>query len=67
MEPDRGRDRRRGHAPVLLTRVIASSSERYDPQIAERMLTLGDQMTRLPQYLGVTLLRFEPGQLWAPS
>ena len=32
------------------------------------MLTLGNQMTGLPQYLGdAGWLRFEPGQLWAEA
>ncbi len=31
------------------------------------MLTLGNQMTGLPQYLGGRWLRFEPGQLWAEA
>lgn len=41
--------------------------ERYDAQIAERLITLGNEMPGLPQYLGVRLLRFEPGRLWAEA
>lgn len=41
--------------------------ERYDERIAERMLTLGNDMAGLPQYLGVQLLRFAPGHLWAEA
>ena len=38
--------------------------ERYDSAIAERMIALGNQMPGLPQYLGITLQRFEAGRLW---
>lgn len=41
--------------------------ERYDQQIADRMISLGNQMPGLPQYLGVRLLRFQPGLLWAQA
>ncbi len=41
--------------------------ERYDSTIAERMITLGNQMPGLPQYLGITLQRLEPGRLWCQA
>lgn len=41
--------------------------ERYDQRIVERLLTLGNRMPGLPQHLGVKLLRFEPGLLWAEA
>lgn len=41
--------------------------DRYDARIAARMITLGNAMPGLPQYLGVRLLRFEPGRLWAEA
>lgn len=41
--------------------------ERYDKTIAERMITLGNQMPGLPQYLGITLQRFDAGRLWCQA
>jgi len=41
--------------------------ERYDKTIAERMIELGNKMPGLPQYLGVRLVRFEPGRLWCQA
>ena len=39
--------------------------ERFDEKIAERMLKDGHRWGGgLPQYLGIELVRFEPGKLW---
>lgn len=39
--------------------------ERYDPTIAERFLAMGrNNVGGLPEYLGIELVRFEPGRLW---
>jgi uncharacterized protein (TIGR00369 family) len=40
--------------------------ERYDPAIAERFLSMGKKGSAggLPDYLGIELVRFEPGKLW---
>ena len=39
--------------------------ERFDEKIAERMLKDGHKWGGgLPQYLGIELVRFEPGKLW---
>ena len=39
--------------------------ERYDEKTAERMLRDGHRWGGgLPQYLGIELVRFEPGKLW---
>jgi 1,4-dihydroxy-2-naphthoyl-CoA hydrolase len=39
--------------------------ERYDEKIAARMLKDGHKWGGgLPQYLGIELVRFEPGKLW---
>jgi uncharacterized protein (TIGR00369 family) len=41
--------------------------ERYDATIAHHMLTVGNDMPGLPQYVGVRLVRFEAGQLWCEA
>lgn len=41
--------------------------ERYNPLTADRMITLSNEMPGLMQYLGVQLLRFEAGRLWAEA
>ncbi|HEX6417634.1 MAG TPA: PaaI family thioesterase [Acidimicrobiales bacterium] len=39
--------------------------ERYDPEIAERLLAVTDGGAGgLPGYLGIEHVRFEPGRLW---
>ena len=39
--------------------------ERYDEKIAQRMIQDGHKWGGgLPQYLGIELVRFEPGKLW---
>jgi 1,4-dihydroxy-2-naphthoyl-CoA hydrolase len=40
--------------------------ERYDASIAERFLAMGSKGAAggLPEYLGIELVRFEPGRLW---
>jgi uncharacterized protein (TIGR00369 family) len=40
-------------------------AERYDPKIAEGFLRANDQLTGLPEFLGVRLTTFEPGRLTA--
>lgn len=40
--------------------------ERYDPEVAERFLAMGrSSVGGLPDYLGIELVRFEPGRLFA--
>jgi len=43
-----------------------SIEERYDPAIAERFLEMGQKGSAggLPEYLGIEMVRFEPGKLW---
>jgi len=42
-----------------------SIEERFDPEIAKRFLEMGDAAAGgLPGYLGIELVRFEPGKLW---
>lgn len=42
-----------------------SMEERYDPEVAEAFLAAGNgAVGGLPEYLGIELVRFEPGQLW---
>lgn len=41
--------------------------ERYDEQVALRMLSFSNQMPGFPAYLGITLLRFAPGLLSAQA
>ncbi len=39
--------------------------ERYDPAVAERFLAATSKGAGgLPEYLGIELVRFEPGKLW---
>ena len=45
-----------------------SLEERYDPKVAESMLGLGGRGGgALPPFLGLELLRFAPGKLWAQA
>ncbi|HVT77848.1 MAG TPA: PaaI family thioesterase [Acidimicrobiales bacterium] len=47
---------------------IQTLEERYDPSIAEQFLKAGSLSAGgLPGYLGIELLRFEPGKLWAKA
>ncbi|WP_249011225.1 PaaI family thioesterase [Conexibacter sp. DBS9H8] len=39
--------------------------ERYDERIAAQMLQFGSTLGGLPAYLGIELVRIEPGRLWA--
>lgn len=39
--------------------------ERYREETAQQMITMANRLPGLPQYLGITLQRFEPGRLWA--
>ena len=40
--------------------------ERYDPEVAEGLLAAGNRaIGGLPDYLGIELVRFEPGRLFA--
>lgn len=38
---------------------------RFDPEIADTMLRTSNAMPGLPAYLGLELIRFAPGRLWA--
>jgi uncharacterized protein (TIGR00369 family) len=40
-------------------------AERYDEKIAAAFLAMNDELTGLPEFLGVHLTRFEPGRLTA--
>ena len=40
-------------------------AERYDAAMAESFIAANDTMTGLPEFLGLRLTRFEPGQLFA--
>jgi len=45
-----------------------SLEERYDPKIAESFLKSGTAGAGgLPGYLGIELVKFEPGKLWAKA
>lgn len=44
---------------------LSTFDQRYNADIADMMVELGDGMPGLPDYLGIELLRFEPGKLWA--
>ncbi len=39
-------------------------SERYDEEIARNLLEFSKTVPGLQQYLGIELVRFEPGKLW---
>ena len=39
-------------------------NERYDEEIAKNLLEFSKTVPGLQQYLGIELLRFEPGKLW---
>jgi 1,4-dihydroxy-2-naphthoyl-CoA hydrolase len=41
--------------------------ERYSEESAQRMIALANQLPGLPQYLGIRLVRFEAGRLWAKA
>lgn len=41
--------------------------ERYSEKSAQLMITMANQLPGLPQYLGIRLLRFEAGRLWAQA
>ena len=41
--------------------------ERYSEESAQRMIAMANQLPGLPQYLGIRLVRFEAGHLWAQA
>jgi 1,4-dihydroxy-2-naphthoyl-CoA hydrolase len=41
--------------------------ERYSEESAQRMIAMANQLPGLPQYLGIRLVRFEAGRLWAQA
>ena len=44
---------------------IPTFDERYDAEVADTFLKMGNAAVGgLPEYLGIELVRFEPGRLW---
>ena len=46
---------------------MSQFEDRYDPDVAEAMLSATDAAGGLPAYLGIEHVRFEPGRLWCTA